>query len=55
MLSGQKKQTTLPFKPVKREKKRNPWSDSDSDSASECEVIDVVPPKDKPLRQTASK
>uniref|UniRef100_A0A7M4E424 DNA topoisomerase 2 n=1 Tax=Crocodylus porosus TaxID=8502 RepID=A0A7M4E424_CROPO len=55
VLSGQKKQTTLPFKPVKREKKRNPWSDSDSDSTSECEVIDVVPPRDKPLRQAATK
>uniref|UniRef100_A0A8C0IRZ4 DNA topoisomerase 2 n=1 Tax=Chelonoidis abingdonii TaxID=106734 RepID=A0A8C0IRZ4_CHEAB len=47
---GTKKQSTLPFKPIKKEKKRNPWSDSESDS--ECDS-EVAPPRERPIRQTA--
>ncbi|XP_044855661.1 DNA topoisomerase 2-alpha isoform X2 [Mauremys mutica] len=49
---GTKKQSTLPFKPIKKEKKRNPWSASESDS--ECDS-EVAPPRERPIRQTAAK
>lgn len=44
------KQTTLQFKPLDK-KKRNPWSDSESESGSDVEVVDL-PPRDKPQRTT---
>ncbi|XP_032890927.1 DNA topoisomerase 2-alpha isoform X1 [Amblyraja radiata] len=47
------KQTTLQFKPLDK-KKRNPWSDSESESGSDVEVVDL-PPRDKPQRTTVSK
>ncbi|XP_078281099.1 DNA topoisomerase 2-alpha [Rhinoraja longicauda] len=47
------KQTKLQFKPLNK-KKRNPWSDSESESGSDLEVIDPLP-KDKPQRAAASK
>ncbi|KAM8795340.1 DNA topoisomerase 2-alpha [Eudromia elegans] len=50
---GTKRQATLPFKPVKKMKKRNPWSDSESDS--ESDVIEVAPPRERVVRQAAAK
>ncbi|XP_006214340.1 DNA topoisomerase 2-alpha [Vicugna pacos] len=49
-----KKQTTLPFKPVKKAKKRNPWSDSESDMSSNESNFDV-PPREKEPRRAAAK
>ncbi|XP_009992519.1 PREDICTED: DNA topoisomerase 2-alpha [Chaetura pelagica] len=49
---GTKKQATLPFKPVKKMKKRNPWSDSGSDSESDFEA---PPPRERVVRQAAGK
>ncbi|XP_029069141.1 DNA topoisomerase 2-alpha [Monodon monoceros] len=49
-----KKQTTLPFKPVKKAKKRNPWSDSESDIGSNESNFDV-PPREKEPRRAATK
>ncbi|XP_071584697.1 DNA topoisomerase 2-alpha [Heliangelus exortis] len=49
---GAKKQSTLPFKPVKKMKKRNPWSDSGSDSESDFEA---PPPRERVVRQAAAK
>ncbi|KAM7232187.1 hypothetical protein CapIbe_016948 [Capra ibex] len=49
-----KKQTTLPFKPIKKAKKRNPWSDSESDMSSNESNFDV-PPREKETRRAAAK
>ncbi|KAM5273415.1 DNA topoisomerase 2-alpha [Ctenodactylus gundi] len=49
-----KKQTTLPFKPIKKGKKRNPWSDSDSDMSSSESNFDI-PPREIEPRRTAAK
>lgn len=49
-----KKQTTLPFKPIKKGKKRNPWSDSESDMSSNESHFDV-PPREKEPRRATSK
>ncbi|XP_045842178.1 DNA topoisomerase 2-alpha [Meles meles] len=49
-----KKQTTLPFKPVKKGKKRNPWSDSESDMSSNESNFDV-PPREIEPRRAATK
>ncbi|KAG8514854.1 DNA topoisomerase 2-alpha, partial [Galemys pyrenaicus] len=49
-----KKQTTLPFKPVKKIKKRNPWSDSESDMSSDDSNFDV-PPRETEPRRAATK
>jgi hypothetical protein len=49
-----KKQTTLPFKPIKKGKKRNPWSDSESDMSSTESNFDV-PPREIEPRRAASK
>ncbi|XP_068832923.1 DNA topoisomerase 2-alpha [Capricornis sumatraensis] len=49
-----KKQTTLPFKPIKKAKKRNPWSDSESDISSNESNFDV-PPREKESRRAAAK
>lgn len=49
-----KKQTTLAFKPIKKGKKRNPWSDSESDMSSNESNVDV-PPREKDPRRAASK
>lgn len=49
-----KKQTTLPFKPIKKAKKRNPWSDSESDMSSNESNFDV-PPREKESRRAAAK
>lgn len=49
-----KKQTTLSFKPVKKGKKRNPWSDSESDMSSNESNFDV-PPREKDPRRAATK
>lgn len=49
-----KKQTTLPFKPVKKGKKRNPWSDSESDMSSNESDFDV-PPREIEPRRAATK
>ncbi|EPY78107.1 hypothetical protein CB1_001119003 [Camelus ferus] len=49
-----KKQTTLPFKPIKKAKKRNPWSDSESDMSSNESNFDV-PPREKEPRRAAAK
>uniref|UniRef100_A0A7N4PME3 DNA topoisomerase 2 n=1 Tax=Sarcophilus harrisii TaxID=9305 RepID=A0A7N4PME3_SARHA len=49
----QKKQTKLPFKPIKKENKKNPWSDSESDMS--CNENDFyVPPRETKLRRTAA-
>uniref|UniRef100_A0A8B9PM84 DNA topoisomerase 2 n=1 Tax=Apteryx owenii TaxID=8824 RepID=A0A8B9PM84_APTOW len=50
---GTKRQATLPFKPVKKMKKRNPWSDSGSDS--ESGDIEVAPRRERVVRQAAAK
>uniref|UniRef100_UPI00398EFC1C DNA topoisomerase 2-alpha n=1 Tax=Pristiophorus japonicus TaxID=55135 RepID=UPI00398EFC1C len=47
------KQTKLQFKPVEK-KKRNPWSDSESESGSDVEVVDV-PRREKPQRAAVLK
>ncbi|XP_016057731.1 PREDICTED: DNA topoisomerase 2-alpha [Miniopterus natalensis] len=49
-----KKQTTLPFKPIKKGKKRNPWSDSESDMSSNESDFDV-PPREIEPRRAATK
>ncbi|KAB0368127.1 hypothetical protein FD755_021451 [Muntiacus reevesi] len=49
-----KKQTTLPFKPIKKAKKRNPWSDSESDMSSNESNFDI-PPREKESRRAAAK
>lgn len=49
-----KKQTTLPFKPIKKGKKKNPWSDSESDMSSNESNFDV-PPREKEPRIAATK
>ncbi|OWK14393.1 hypothetical protein Celaphus_00001287 [Cervus elaphus hippelaphus] len=49
-----KKQTTLPFKPIKKAKKRNPWSDSESDMSSNESNFDV-PPRERESRRAAAK
>ncbi|XP_020661519.3 DNA topoisomerase 2-alpha [Pogona vitticeps] len=49
-----KKQSVLPFKPVKKAMKRNPWSGSESESDDEGD-IEVAPRKDAPRRQAAAK
>ncbi|XP_020031911.1 DNA topoisomerase 2-alpha isoform X2 [Castor canadensis] len=49
-----KKQTTLPFKPIKKGKKRNPWSDSESDMSSTESNFDV-PPREIEPRRAATK
>ncbi|XP_010618301.1 DNA topoisomerase 2-alpha isoform X3 [Fukomys damarensis] len=48
-----KKQTTLPFKPVRKGKKRNPWSDSESDMSSNESNFDVPPREIEPRRAAA--
>ncbi|XP_054449793.1 DNA topoisomerase 2-alpha [Pteronotus mesoamericanus] len=51
-----KKQSTLPFKPVKKGKKRNPWSDSESDMSgneSDFDAFDVPPREIEPRRAAA--
>lgn len=47
---GPQKQTTLPFKPVKK-MKRNPWSDSGSDS--ESGDFEAPSKRERVLRQAA--
>lgn len=49
-----KKQTTLSFKPIKKGKKRNPWSDSESDRSSDESNFDV-PPRETEPRRAATK
>ncbi|XP_027424204.1 DNA topoisomerase 2-alpha isoform X1 [Zalophus californianus] len=49
-----KKQTTLPFKPIKKGKKRNPWSDSESDMSSNESNFDI-PPREIEPRRAATK
>ncbi|XP_009327895.1 PREDICTED: DNA topoisomerase 2-alpha [Pygoscelis adeliae] len=49
---GAKRQSTLPFKPLKKMKKRNPWSDSGSDSESDFEA---PPQRERVVRQAAAK
>ncbi|XP_028931374.1 DNA topoisomerase 2-alpha [Ornithorhynchus anatinus] len=48
-----KKQNTLLSKRVKKEKKRNPWSDSESDLSCDDSDIDVAPRETKPRRAAA--
>uniref|UniRef100_A0A672ZIJ3 DNA topoisomerase 2 n=1 Tax=Sphaeramia orbicularis TaxID=375764 RepID=A0A672ZIJ3_9TELE len=47
-------QTTLQFKPVDKKRKKNPWSDNESDDASEDDedVEEVVAPREKVERKT---
>uniref|UniRef100_A0A8C2SVS6 DNA topoisomerase 2 n=1 Tax=Coturnix japonica TaxID=93934 RepID=A0A8C2SVS6_COTJA len=49
---GTTKQTTLPFKPIKK-MKRNPWSDSESDS--ESDDFEVPSKRERVVRQAAAK
>nr|O42130.2 RecName: Full=DNA topoisomerase 2-alpha; AltName: Full=DNA topoisomerase II, alpha isozyme [Gallus gallus]BAA22539.2 DNA topoisomeraseII_alpha [Gallus gallus] len=49
---GTKRQTTLPFKPIKK-MKRNPWSDSESDS--ESDDFEVPSKRERVVRQAAAK
>ncbi|XP_051014468.1 DNA topoisomerase 2-alpha isoform X1 [Acomys russatus] len=49
-----KKQTVLPFKPIKKGKKKNPWSDSESDMSSNESNFDV-PPRERDPRRAATK
>uniref|UniRef100_A0A8C5XVJ7 DNA topoisomerase 2 n=1 Tax=Microcebus murinus TaxID=30608 RepID=A0A8C5XVJ7_MICMU len=49
-----KKQTTLPFKPIKKGRKRNPWSESESDMSSNESDFDV-PPRETEPRKTTTK
>lgn len=48
-----KKQSTLPFKPIKKGKKKNPWSDSESDMSSNESNFDVPPRETEPRRAAA--
>ncbi|XP_057572303.1 DNA topoisomerase 2-alpha [Hippopotamus amphibius kiboko] len=50
-----KKQTTLPFKPIKKAKKRNPWSDLESDMSSSNESNFDVPLREREPRRAATK
>ncbi|KAM9210098.1 DNA topoisomerase 2-alpha [Dugong dugon] len=50
-----KKQTNLPFKPVKKGKKRNPWSDSESDMSDNESNFDLPPRETEPRRAAKSK
>ncbi|XP_056367706.1 DNA topoisomerase 2-alpha [Oenanthe melanoleuca] len=50
---GAKRQATLPFKPLKKTKKRNPWSDSGSDS--EESDFEPLPQRERVVRQAAAK
>ncbi|XP_062993417.1 DNA topoisomerase 2-alpha isoform X2 [Elgaria multicarinata webbii] len=52
LTSDTKKQSVLPFKPVKKATKRNPWSESESES--EEDDIEVVPRTKVPNRQAAA-
>ena len=54
LISDTKKQSVLPFKPVKKAMKRNPWSGSESESDDEGD-IEVAPRKDAPRRQAAGR
>uniref|UniRef100_A0A8B9MWV6 DNA topoisomerase 2 n=1 Tax=Accipiter nisus TaxID=211598 RepID=A0A8B9MWV6_9AVES len=47
-----KRQATLPFKPLKKMKKRNPWSDSGSDSEFDFEA---PPQRERLVRQAVAK
>ncbi|XP_009947168.1 PREDICTED: DNA topoisomerase 2-alpha, partial [Leptosomus discolor] len=47
-----KRQATLPFKPLKKMKKRNPWSDSESDSEFDFEA---PPQRERVVRRAAAK
>uniref|UniRef100_A0A8B9MR48 DNA topoisomerase 2 n=1 Tax=Accipiter nisus TaxID=211598 RepID=A0A8B9MR48_9AVES len=49
---GTKRQATLPFKPLKKMKKRNPWSDSGSDSEFDFEA---PPQRERLVRQAVAK
>lgn len=49
-----KKQTTLPFKPIQKGKKKNPWSDSESDMSGNESDFDV-PPREVEPRRAATK
>lgn len=49
---GTKRQATLPFKPLKKMKKRNPWSDSGSDSEFDFEA---PPRRERLVRQAVAK
>ncbi|XP_074782672.1 DNA topoisomerase 2-alpha isoform X1 [Athene noctua] len=49
---GRKRQATLPFKPLKKMKKRNPWSDSGSGSESDFEA---PPQRERVVRRAAAK
>ncbi|XP_010138483.1 PREDICTED: DNA topoisomerase 2-alpha, partial [Buceros rhinoceros silvestris] len=49
---GVKRQATLPFKPLKKMKKKNPWSDSGSDSEPDFEAL---PQRERLVRQAAAK
>ncbi|XP_069642460.1 DNA topoisomerase 2-alpha [Haliaeetus albicilla] len=49
---GAKRQATLPFKPLKKMKKRNPWSDSGSDSEFDFEA---PPQRERLVRQAVAK
>uniref|UniRef100_A0A671FSQ2 DNA topoisomerase 2 n=1 Tax=Rhinolophus ferrumequinum TaxID=59479 RepID=A0A671FSQ2_RHIFE len=50
-----KKQTTLPFKPIKKGKQRNPnpWSDSESEASSKENDFDVSPRETEPQKAAA--
>nr|XP_009499960.1 PREDICTED: DNA topoisomerase 2-alpha [Phalacrocorax carbo] len=53
---GAKRQALIPFKPLKKMKKRNPWSDSGSDSGSDSESdFEVLPQRERVVRQAAAK
>ncbi|XP_066119778.1 DNA topoisomerase 2-alpha [Saccopteryx bilineata] len=49
-----KKQSTLPFKPIKKGRKRNPWSDSESEMSGNESDFDV-PPREVEPRRAATK
>ncbi|XP_003786441.1 DNA topoisomerase 2-alpha [Otolemur garnettii] len=49
-----KKQTTLPFKPISKGKKKNPWSDSESDMSSNESNFDL-PAREKKPRAVSTK
>uniref|UniRef100_A0A4W6DEL5 DNA topoisomerase 2 n=1 Tax=Lates calcarifer TaxID=8187 RepID=A0A4W6DEL5_LATCA len=46
------KQTTLHFKPVTKNPKKNPWSDEEAVSGSEMETEEVVAPRERVERKT---
>uniref|UniRef100_A0A671FW24 DNA topoisomerase 2 n=1 Tax=Rhinolophus ferrumequinum TaxID=59479 RepID=A0A671FW24_RHIFE len=52
-----KKQTTLPFKPIKKGKQRNPnpWSDSESEASSKENDFDVSPRETEPQKAAGTK